>query len=129
MDGAIGAPRIGRWPSGDSRMIAMLAREPQELAGRYGISFHTGVTDGRGPCEGAGIRLASGRHLLLTRYAHPPEPGTLVEADRADDPGQARRELLAALGLDEHPFSGPTTRPRARPRRSRPWTNFDADEP
>jgi septum formation protein len=98
---AIGAPRTGRWPSGDSRFVAMLALEPVQLAGRYGISFITWEADGLGPCEGAGVRLPSGRHLLLTRHEHQPEPGTFVEADWADDAREACRELLDALGLDE----------------------------
>jgi septum formation protein len=98
--GGPGAPRIGKWPSGDSRYVATLALEPVELAGRYGISFPW-EAEALGPCEGAGIRLPSGRHLLLMRCALQPEPGTHVEADWADDPAEARRELLAALELDE----------------------------
>lgn len=96
---ALGAPRMGRWPSGDSRFVATLALEPHELA-RYGASFITWEADGLGPCEGAAVRLPSGRHLLLTRYALQPEPGTHVEADWEDDPADALRELMAALELD-----------------------------
>lgn len=98
---AVGAARMGKWPSGECRYVATLALEPHELAGRYGISFVAWEADGLGPCEGAAIRLSSGRHLLLTRYALQPGPGTHVEADWADDPAEALRELLAALGLDE----------------------------
>lgn len=102
---AFGAPRMGRWPSGQSRFVATLALEPHELAARYGASFIRWEADGLGPCEGAAVRLPSGRHLLLTRYELQPEPGTHVEADWADDPAEARRELLAALELDERVFT------------------------
>jgi hypothetical protein len=92
---------MGRWPSGESRFIATLALEPVDLAARHGASFVAWESDGLGPCEGAAVRLPSGRHLLLTRYEHQPEPGTHVEADWEDDPADALRELLAVLELDE----------------------------
>jgi len=98
---AIGAPRIGRWPSGAGRYVATLAMEPVELAARHGISFIRWEEDGLGPCEGAGIRLPSGRHLLLMRPDGQPGPGTHVQADWEDDPADAVRELMAALELDE----------------------------
>jgi septum formation protein len=92
---------MGTWPSGQCRAVATLALEPVELAARYGISFITWEADGLGPCEGAAIRLPPGRHLLFTRYELQPGPGTHVETDWADDPAEARRELLAALELDD----------------------------
>lgn len=105
MRGSIGAARMGRWPSGDSRQIAALALDARDLARLYGASFVRYDTDGLGFCEGAGIRLPSGRHLLLARYDHPSDFGTVVEADWMDDPADARRELLAALELDEQVFT------------------------
>jgi septum formation protein len=103
--GRIGPSRIGRWPSGDGRYVATLDTTPVELASRYGMGFHGWIEDGLGPCEGAAIRLPSGRHLLLTHFADSAAPGTHVQADWADDPAAACRELLEALELDERAFT------------------------
>ena len=89
-----------RWPSGDSRPIAVLALEPDELAARYGLTYDEAVDD-LDRVQLAAIGLADGSQLWLSKHLEDPNPGMVVRIDVADDPVSARAQLLAALGLDE----------------------------
>jgi hypothetical protein len=93
----------GRWPTGDAKPIAVLRAEPDELAERLGVEFTDGADDLDAFREAA-LHLASGRLLLLVRYQNDPFPGTQVQADSADNPDDARQELLQAFGFSEGAF-------------------------
>jgi hypothetical protein len=89
-----------KWPSGDERTVAVLGLEPDQLESTYGIEF-TRDLDDLDYHRYVGLRLRSGRQIMLLRYERSPGSGTEVLADAADDPAAARAELLAALDLTE----------------------------
>ena len=91
------------WPSGDSRPIAMLALEPDELASGYGFAFEEGY-DALDYFKRAAIALADGSQVWLMRHRGNPVAGTIIYADAAADPSRVRGLLAHALGLDEADF-------------------------
>ena len=92
-----------RWPSGDSRPIAVLALDPDELATRHGVIFDDAIDD-LDRVQLAAIGLADGSQLWLSKHLGDPNPGTVVRIDAAADPVAARVQLLGALGLDGRTF-------------------------
>lgn len=86
-----------RWPSGDSRPIAVLSLEPDALEERYGFIFQE-THDDLDYYALAAIDVA-GEQLWLIRYRGAPQPGTVIYADAAADAGVKRDELLAILEL------------------------------
>ena len=89
---------VGRWPSGIDKALAVLRLEPEELEPRYGVRFTPGRDD-LDEFREAGLRLHSGRPVLLLRYQRSPGPGTMVSIDDGDDANEALSELRAAFGL------------------------------
>lgn len=93
-----------RWPSGDSRAIAVLAAEPDELTARYGMTFEEGADD-LDYSRLAALVLADGSQIWLMRHRGNPEPGTVVYADATADANEARRLLAHSLGMYERDFT------------------------
>jgi hypothetical protein len=94
----------GRWPSGADKTIAIIKYEPEDLTERSGVRFTAGSDESDEFVE-AGLRLPSGRPILLMRYAHDSFRGTAVHADSRDDAEVARGELLEALRLASDAYS------------------------
>jgi hypothetical protein len=89
-----------RWPSGDSRALAVLNVEPSTVAELVGFDLQYG-RDELGEFEGAGLRLASGRLIAFVRYKDVSMAGTTIFADAQDDGPQALEEVLRLCSLDE----------------------------
>ena len=89
------------WPSGRPRSVGFLLITPEELARRIGAPLASGVEEGLGPWRGCGLRLPSGRGVELIRYDWSGAAAAEFDlrADYEDDPGAARAEALAMLGL------------------------------
>lgn len=83
----------GRWPSGDSRAVAVIALDPHEIADRLQLEL-LGDRDDLGEFIGAGLRLHSGRLIAFVRYKDVAMPGTTVYADARDDLTEVLREVL-----------------------------------
>ena len=94
----------GKWPSGIDKTIGLLTLEPDQLSERWSIVFRKS-SDELGPFREAGLRLSSGRPILLLRYERSPHLGTEVRADVADNSESARAEFLSALSLPDSVFS------------------------
>lgn len=92
------------WPSGTGKAIAVLRLGPEELTARYSLRFVEDY-DNLDYYVASGVRLPSGRRVVLLRHRGNPDPGTVVEADSRDNSSEARRELLDALGLAEEAFA------------------------
>lgn len=88
----------GRWPTGIDKPIATLRAEPEEIARRYPVRFTRGHDELDGFHE-VGLRLRSGRNVLLMRYLRSPGPGTTVSVDADDDATAALRELRETLSI------------------------------
>lgn len=88
-----------RWPSGDSRPIAVLPFDIVELSKRYGLMFQEGIDD-LDSYRLAAIRLSTGAQAWLVRHDGDPNPGTVVHADAAADVWEAQSLLLEALGIE-----------------------------
>ena len=88
----------GRWPSGIDKALAVLRLEPEELEPRYGVRFTPGRDD-LDEFREAGLRLHSGRPVLLMRYRQSPGAGTRVSIDDGDDASEALDELRDAFEL------------------------------
>jgi hypothetical protein len=88
------------WPSGDSRPIALLGLEPEDLSDSLGIVFEEGH-DNLDFYRLAAIQLNDGQQVWLMRHRGTPAQGTEVYADSHADPIAARRMLLEELALPE----------------------------
>lgn len=89
-----------RWPSGDSRVIAALAAEPDALTARYRLTFEEGADD-LGYYRLAAVALADGSQVWLMWHRGNPEPGTVVHADAHADAKGTLHLLTHTLGLHE----------------------------
>jgi hypothetical protein len=94
----------GRWPGGIDKPIAVLRADPAELSRRYKVRFSLGQDD-LDEFHEAGLKLKSGRQILLMRYQRSPGPGTTVSVDRLDDATDALRELRETLQLRSREIS------------------------
>jgi hypothetical protein len=90
---------IRHWPSGDGRVVAILALEPAELSERFGLAFQDGIDD-LGRYRLAAIALANGSQAWMLKHDDDPNPGTEVMVDADADPDEAQSHFLNALGLD-----------------------------
>jgi hypothetical protein len=84
---------LQRWPSGESRVIAVLALDPPMLAARHGLVFDEDVDD-LDRYRFAAIELVNGTQAWLLKHEGDPNPGTVVRVDAGDDPDEARRLLV-----------------------------------
>jgi hypothetical protein len=91
---------IAAWPSGDTRAIALLSLEPEELATRLQVTFSDGEDD-LDRLKHAGLRLSDGAQILLVRHLNAPKAGTDVYADANANPITLLRRFLAATGLSQ----------------------------
>ncbi|HEU0052971.1 MAG TPA: hypothetical protein VFQ39_07325 [Longimicrobium sp.] len=94
----------GRWPSGSDKPIAVLRGGPEELEHAYGLRFTPGKDD-LDAFRAAGIRLASGRPVLLLRYQNSRESGTTLSIDREDDATAAFHDFKRAFEIPDGEFS------------------------
>lgn len=88
---------VATWRSGKSRTIAHLTWPVDRLADFAELSLESGEDD-LDIFHRVALRLPSSRILLLLHYAGNP-PGVDVEADWADEPSEALRELIDTVGL------------------------------
>lgn len=88
----------GAWPSGDQRTAGTLRVDLPSLSERLGAEFQPG-SDDLGPFRQIGLRLPSGRLVLLIRYDAEPAAGPTVWIDAEDDPFSAVGELCDCLRL------------------------------
>jgi hypothetical protein len=107
----------GRWPHGIDKPIAILRAEPAELARRFSVRFSHGM-DELDEFEQAGLKLKSGRSILLTRYRRSPGPGTTISVDCGDDATEALRDVRRALELSARELSWVAEDVEEEPRRS-----------
>lgn len=103
----------GRWPNGGDKPIAILRAEPADLSRKYNVRFTRGQ-DELDDFQEAGLKLRSGRRILLTRYRRSPGPGTTVSVDRCDNATEALSELRETLELS---------------RRELAWVSEEVEEP
>jgi hypothetical protein len=96
-------PRQKRWPSGDSKPLAVLAFEPSALAERYGLSFEEELDD-LDQLRLAAIALPDGSQAWLYKHRSDPNPGTLVRVDSDADPATVSSLLRQTLELDDSDF-------------------------
>src|SRR6476620_3439162 len=89
-----------RWPSGDSRDIAMIRIRLTDLERRIGASLLTGDEPGMGRWWAAGLELVSGAPVEIIRYEGDPESQFVIRADANADGARVREEAMAALALD-----------------------------
>jgi hypothetical protein len=87
-----------RWPSGDSRPIAVLPFELAELSDRYGLKFQEGVDDLGRYCVAA-IELARGLQAWISKHNDDSNPGTVVYVDANADVAKALPRLIKVLGI------------------------------
>jgi len=87
-----------RFPSGDSRPLAVLAKEPDEIEARWGLRFSDGI-DELDAFRFAVVDLPGSLRAALAKHDGDPNPGTVVRVDAAADPVEAKARLIAALGL------------------------------
>jgi hypothetical protein len=90
--------RKGRWPSGDDKPAATLAISVGEMRDHISAAFQSGKDD-LGPFQQLGLRLASGRLVLLQHYDQSPSENLDVYVDREDNVAQALEELRSSLRL------------------------------
>lgn len=107
----------GRWPHGIDKPIAILRAEPAELAHRFNVRFSHGM-DELDEFEQAGLKLKSGRPVLLTRYRRSPGPGTTISVDCGDDATEALRDVRRALELSPRELTWVADDVEEEPRRS-----------
>jgi len=88
------------WPSGDCVPLAVLRRSVADLEAALDTHFIPDRDDLDEFLQ-CGMRLPSGRLLLLLRYVHSPNPGVDVYVDKGDDLAAALSEILDALHLSE----------------------------
>lgn len=89
---------LERWPSGDSRPLAVLVAEPPDLAACHGLTFEEDVDD-LDRYRLAAIELADGQQAWLLKHEGDPNPGTVVRVDGRADIEEAQRLLFGALDL------------------------------
>lgn len=94
------APNVAapRFPSGESRPIAVLLAEPDDLAARHGLRFAAGQDD-LDDFRFAVLDLGGDLQASLVRHWGDPNPGTVVRVDATADAEAAFRRLEAALNL------------------------------
>jgi len=87
-----------RWSTAPPRALAAFAFTPTELSGRLGCTFERG-SDDLDHFQALGLRLPSGRDVLLLWYERAPVKLTSIEVDGADSAEAALREFFAVTGL------------------------------
>jgi len=95
--------RLARFPSGDSKPIAVPAAEPASLERLVGLTFSSGLDD-LGNYQFVAVQARPRETVLLIRYQDNPFPGTEVLADRLSDSGTVLANLLDALPPEARRF-------------------------
>ena len=93
-----------RWPSGDSRALAVLRLSPEELASRFGLVFEV-HDDDLDVFTLAAIQLPDGSQAWLERHEGDPEDNTLAHVDSDANLCQAKEELKQVLELTDSDFA------------------------
>jgi len=93
-----------RWPSGDSRPLAVLRYAPDVLAQRYGLTFEEGF-DSFDDYQRAAIKLPRIGQVWLMHYEGEPADETTAYADARADFGCVLRSLITVLELSSREFS------------------------
>src|SRR5207302_4408200 len=81
------------WPSGDTRPIAVLQLEPEDLERKYGLEFREDRDD-LDSLRMAVVQLDSGTVVGLLRYSNGPTAGTGLYAEGSADPDTVVKEIL-----------------------------------
>lgn len=93
----------GQWPSGEEKPLAVLRESVAGLERRLGARFLPGEDD-LGEFRQLGLRLGSGRLVLMSRHREEPGEGVSAYVDGADRSQEALAEFKSALGLDTEDF-------------------------
>jgi len=88
-----------RWPSGDSRPIAVLPYELPELSDRYGLEYEEGIDD-LDRYRLAAIELGAVGQAWVVKHEGDQNRGTVVYVDAAADIDEAQSLLVGALGIE-----------------------------
>lgn len=88
------------WPSGDSRPIAVLSLEPNDLAEKYGWHFREGIDD-LDLFKFVVIQLEDGSPAMVYKHHGDSNPGTLVRVDAHANLCKERKLLFSKLHLKE----------------------------
>ncbi len=92
------------WPTSETRPIAVLALDPEDIEKRFSLKFHEDRDD-LDSLRLSVIRLPSGRMIGLVRYDRSPDPGTTLFADQDAEPEKEQTEFLEVFGLTPDSFS------------------------
>lgn len=99
-----------RWPSGDSRPIAVLPFGLADLSARYGLEYEQGIDDLDRYCLAA-VELANGEQAWLYKHESDPNPGTVVYVDATFDVAEAQAMLTDAFGLSREDLAWAASAP------------------
>ncbi len=86
------------WPTGDGRPIAVIALTPEDLKGRFGLSFIEDYDD-LDYYVLAAVRRPAGGQLWFMRHRNSPRPGTVIYADASVSPCRAVAEVVEMLRI------------------------------
>jgi hypothetical protein len=98
------------WPSGDGKPVALIRREPGQLAEQFGFIFVEDVDD-VDYLQYSTIRLASGEPILLMRHRSSPVEGIEVYADSAANVEEVVSNIRADLELTSGDFTWQSDEP------------------
>ena len=95
--------QAGTWPSGQDKPSAQLRFTATEIGRKLGPPVSD--NDDLGAFQQWGLRLNSGRLVLLAQYDDTPAEGVVAYVDSQDDIDEALTELASALALEAHDFT------------------------
>lgn len=84
--------------------VAVIDRDPADLAATFGWSWAQGEEEGLGPMSYIGLAYDGRSRFALIASDEHPERGVALEAPEGEDPAAARADFLAALSLEPDLF-------------------------
>jgi hypothetical protein len=94
---------VGAWPSGQDKPAAQLRFTAADIGRKLGPPVTD--SDDLGVFQQWGLRLNSGRLVLLAQYDDTPAEGVVAYVDSQEDVDEALTELASALALESRDFT------------------------